>query len=182
LFSNYIDQDHTDNVKKSISTLYEDRLVVEDYILKMTVDIYEIKQALHVADHHDQPSASQIKRLLSHIDALRAAYEKTKFTKLENETFAALALTLSRFEESSVQNSDDRLTLANQALELLNDLSSIQLAESKLIMKHAEDLYKSGKAASQFAFAITIIILLVLQALVFASRTVDTRAAEGNLN
>src|SRR5688572_31643435 len=81
LYSNYKDQDHTNNVKKSISTLYEDRLIVEDYILKMTIDIYEIKQALNAAEGNTQHSANQITALLSHIDGLSDAYQKTKFTK-----------------------------------------------------------------------------------------------------
>src|SRR5688572_16335760 len=79
LFSNYIDRDHTSNVKQSISTLYEDRLIVEDYILKMTIDIYEIKEALHLAGQHDEHTADQISALLSHIDGLSTAYRKTKF-------------------------------------------------------------------------------------------------------
>jgi hypothetical protein len=49
LFSSHLDRDHTNNVKNSISTLYEDRLIAEDYILKMTIDIYEIKQVLQFA-------------------------------------------------------------------------------------------------------------------------------------
>lgn len=171
LFSNYTDREHTNNVKKSISTLYEDRLVVEDYILKMTIDIYEIKQALSSTAQQDERSADQVNALLSHIDGLSKAYQKTKFTKTENVTFAALLKTLSQFESSSLQNVGDKVSLANQALVQLNELSSIQLEESKLIMKQAEDLYMSGKAASQFAFAITIVILLVLQALVFTSKT-----------
>ena len=80
LFSNYTDRNHTSNVKKSISTLYEDRLVVEDYILKMTIDIYEIKQAL-VSSTQDNHSSNQVTALLSHIDELSVAYQKTKFTK-----------------------------------------------------------------------------------------------------
>jgi hypothetical protein len=171
LFSNYMDRDHTTNVKNSISTLYEDRLVVEDYILKMTIDIYQIKQALHLAGQHDEPSADQITALLSHIDGLSKAYQKTKFTKTEDVTFAELLKTLNEFKSLSSQSDPDKLTLANQALVLLNELSAIQLEESKLIMKQAEYLYRSGKAASQFAFGITILILVVLQALVFASKT-----------
>src|SRR5690242_4348587 len=65
LFSNYIDRDHTNNVKNSISTLYEDRLIVEDYILKMTIDTYEIKQALNL-NQLDEHSADQVTALLSH--------------------------------------------------------------------------------------------------------------------
>jgi len=181
LLSNYTDRDHTNNVKKSISTLYEDRLIVEDYILKMTIDIYEIKQALHSAGQHDKPAAGQIAVLLSHIDGLSSAYQKTKFTKKEDETFVALIKTLNEFKSTSSQNKQDQL--ANQALGQLNELSSIQLEESKLIMKHAEDLYLSGEAISQFAFGITLIILVVLQALVFTSKTLDnTRYPPANLN
>jgi hypothetical protein len=182
LYSNYKDQNHTNNVKKSISTLYEDRLVVEDYILKMTIDIYEIKQALNAAGGSAEQSASQITARLSHIDGLSAAYQKTKFTKTEDVTFAALLKTLNEFESSSLQSVPHKLKLANEALALLNELSSIQLEESKLIMKQAESLYRSGKAASQFAFAITIIILLVLQALVFASKTLTNQLPGTRLN
>jgi hypothetical protein len=169
LFSNYKDRDHTTNVKSSISTLYEDRLIVEDYILKMTIDIYEIKNALHFSGHHNEPSADQIAKLLSHIDGLSKAYLKTKLTKTEDETFAALLQTLNELKSSSSQ--EGKLNLANQALIRLTELSAIQLEESKLIMEHAEGLYASGKTASQFAFAITLIILLVLQAIVFTSKT-----------
>lgn len=171
LFSNYIDRDHTSDVKKSISTLYEDRLVVEDYILKMTIDIYEIKQTLHLTDTSNQQSENRIKDLLSHIDGLSSAYQKTKFTPTEDITFASLINTLNEFETAASNNLEQKLKLADQALALLNELSSIQLEESKLIMKQAEDLYASGKSLSQFAFVITIIILLVLQALVFAAKT-----------
>jgi hypothetical protein len=170
LFSNYLDRDHTNNVKNSISTLYEDRLIVEDYILKMTIDIYEIKQALHVSDQGGESSASQVTALLSHIDGLSEAYLKTKFTKEEDVTFAELLKTLKKFEIES-QSDEDKLALANQALVLLSNLSDIQLEESKLIMKQVEELYISGKVASQFAFGITIVILIVLQALVFTSKT-----------
>jgi hypothetical protein len=38
-------ESHT-QCEAAISTLYENRLIVEDYILKMTIDIYEMKQAL----------------------------------------------------------------------------------------------------------------------------------------
>lgn len=182
LFSNYIDRDHTTNVKQSISTLYEDRLIVEDYILKMTIEIYEIKQILNAAEQSDQESTDQIKASLSHIDGLSTAYQKTKFTKTEDFTFAALLKTLNEFESSSPQAVDHKLKLADQALEQLNKLSAIQLEESKLIMKHAEDLYISGKSLSEFAFIITIIILLVLQALVFASKTLRIPPPAANLN
>lgn len=182
LFSNYVDRDHTNNVKNAISTLYEDRLVVEDYILKMTIDIYEIKQVLHGAGQHGE-TTHPVTGLLFHIDGLSKAYLKTKFTKDEDATFTALLSTLKKFDAAS-QSNEDRLNLADQALVLLNKLSAIQLEESKLIMKQVDGLYKSGQVTSQFAFGVTIVILLVLQALVFASKTLPkTNTTSGtNLN
>ena len=171
LLSNHADRKHTNNVKKSISTLYEDRLIVENYILKMTINIYEIQQALSSPVSGEEYSIHQIKTLLSDIDGLSDAYLKTKFTKTEDVTFTALLKTLKEFEASTQQSVQARLEKADEVLVLLSELSSIQLEESKLIMKQAENLYRSGKATSQLAFAITIIILLVLQALVFASKT-----------
>lgn len=170
LFSNYIDRNHTNNVKQSIGTLYEDRLIVEDYILKMTIDAYEIKQALFEADKTGV-HPERINTLLSHIEGLSLAYRKTKFTTTEDATFTALVKVLDEFNASSTQSIAQKLAITNRALALLNQLSSIQLEESKLIMKQAEDLYVTGRTLSQFAFGITLVILLVLQALVFASRT-----------
>lgn len=172
LFSNYVDRDHTTNVKKSISTLYEDRLVVEDYILRMTIDLYKIKEKLTAADSNDVQSTQRIKALLSDIDGLSEAYRKTKFTKTEDEKFSALVKMLGEFDASPLLPVQSKVEIADRALLLLNDLSSIQLDESKLIMKQAENLFRSGKLLSQLAFAIMIIILLVLQALVFTSKTI----------
>lgn len=183
LASNYIDRNHTNNVKESISTLYEDRLIVEDYILKMTIDIYQIKQALNAADTNHKHSSDKIAALLSDIDSLRVAYLKTKFTESEDVTFVALVNTLKEFESSASDSLELKQELANKALVHLSELSAIQLEESKSIMNQAEDLYVSGKSASQFAFIVTIIILLVLQALVFTTKTLTgSQTSDPRLN
>lgn len=184
LFSNNADRNHTRNVKQAISTLYEDRLIVEDYILKMTIDIYEMKQALQASGRSGESVSKQIDALLTHIEGLSTAYKKTRFTESEDITFSALLTTLNEFESSASAHIDDRLKLADRALAQLSELSSIQLEESKSIMKHAEQLYISGEATTQFAFVVTIVILLVLQALVFASKTLrDNRPpADPQLN
>lgn len=171
LFSNYIDQDHTNNVKHSISTLYEDRLIVEDYILKMTSDIYQIKEALNTPEEDREKSDNKISELLSHINVLSDAYLKTKFTANENVKFGELLKLINEFKSAPLHSKQLKLEIADKAIILLTELSTIQLEESKLIMQKAENLYISGKASSQFAFAVILIILLVLQALIFTSKT-----------
>lgn len=173
LFSHYIDRDHTQKVKSAISTLYEDRLIAEVYILKMTGLVYQIKEVLHT-DTEEAYKSSFIRPLLQQLNDINTRYLQTKFTPLEAKKSEELVLILKRFETASLTTSPARLATAQSALAVLSELSAIQLATSKQIMAEAETLYLSGKTSSQFVFALIIVILVVLQALVFASKTVST--------
>ena len=180
LFSNYIDRTHTENVKKAISTLYEDRLIAEEFILKMTGGFYQIKEVIN-SDLNDVNKISSVNTLITDIVTVSNAYQKTKFTAVETSKADELLLILKEFESSN-HTIQTKLELANKALVILNELSAIQLAESKQIMAHAEELYLSGKTSSQFVFVIIIIILIVLQALVFTSKSLITNTKFPNLN
>lgn len=171
LFSNYIDRDHTNNVKNSITTLYEDRLVAETYILKMTSDIYQIKEILNESEPNSHKEDKRMANLLFDLKDAGNAYLNTKLTASEEMKSGELVKILSEFEASLSIGTAVELENTNKALALLNELSAIQLEESKLIMNRAEILFFSGKASLQFAFAVIIIVLLVLQAIVFTSKT-----------
>ena len=71
-----------------------------------------------------------------------------------------------------LENSPLLLEKIDHSLDLLDELSAIQLAESKEIMSYAEKLYLVGKNSSQFVVALIVIILVVLQAIVFSSKTI----------
>lgn len=171
LASNYIDRKHTEDVKFTISTLYEDRLIAEVYILKMTRSLYEIKEALK-SDWQGSATTKRIQNQFSIINTTSEAYLETKFTKLEKVKAAELLKLLTTIETSSLENNVHAIEKIDKGLNLLNELSAIQLAESKEIMSYAEKLYLSGKTANEFIVALIIIILIVLQAIVFSSRTI----------
>lgn len=183
LYSNYTDRKHTENVKKEISTLYEDRLIAEGYILEMTSGIYKLKEVIYTAAK-DSAKIEWYHSTISNIQKVNTAYRKTKFTELENRKADDLEIILDKLESIDSANYVAELESANQALDILNELSAIQLEESKQIMKRAESLYKSSKVSSQFAFALVIIILIVLQAIVFTSKTLppDTAIKFPNMN
>ena len=169
LVSNYIDRNHTDNVKGAISTLYEDRLVAEEYIFRMTNGIYQVREMI-LSDSTSYNATISINNLLLQIRAENSAYQKTKFTMAERIKADELLLILKNFDAGTFKSFDNLLQNSNQAISILNELSAIQLEESKKIMSHAETLYVTGKASSRFVFAVIIVILLVLQALVFTSK------------
>ena len=172
LFSNYLDRDHTSKVKNSISTLYEDRIIVEGYILDMTSNIYQIKELLHRPEQNSAHVDEITSDLLAEIHTIINAYRETEFTEMEVTKFNELLKLLEEFETVRATDSMLKSEIADQAIVELHELSEIQLAESKRIVNLAERLYNSGKVISQFAFGLVIIILLFLQALVFTSKTI----------
>ncbi|MBK7230863.1 MAG: MCP four helix bundle domain-containing protein [Saprospiraceae bacterium] len=171
LLSHYLDRIHTQNVKNSIVTLYEDRLIAEDYILKMTINIYQIREVLNTNIIDDSKSAT-IGKLVDEFNTWNKAYMKTKLTASEKTIATELIGHVKIFEQKITNTSDELSKDTENALISLNKLSNVQLEESKLIMQNAESEYANIKASSQFAFAIIIIILFVLQAIVFSAKTI----------
>ena len=169
LLSNYLDRLHTENVKNSISTMYEDRLIVEEYIFKMTQNIYQIREALSTATVENDEII--VKKFTDNIKNTFDSFSKTRLTEKEKLTADELKLQISELNKILLSSNKVSLKYTDEILNTLNQLSEIQLDESKLIMKQVEDQYASIKASSEFAFAIIIVILIVLQILVFSGES-----------
>ena len=169
LLSNYLDRLHTENVKNSISTMYEDRLIVEEYIFKMTQNTYQIREALNTATVDNDEKI--VKKFTDNIKNTFDSFSKTRLTEKEKLTADELKLQISELNKILLSSNKVSLKYTDEILNTLNKLSEIQLDESKLIMKQVEDQYASIKASSEFAFAIIIVILIVLQILVFSGES-----------
>lgn len=171
LLSNYLDRLHTENVKNSISTMYEDRLIVEEYILKMTRNTYQMREVL--SNDKEQHLPDQIfKRLISDFRETYNSFIQTRLTKNEKITAEELIRQIRKFEQDVLNTSEASVSSTDPILLSLENLSAIQLAESKLIMKQVESQYAAIKASSQLTFAIVILILIVLQILVFSGESI----------
>ena len=169
LLSNYLDQLHTENVKNSISTMYDDRLVVENYILKMTQNTYEIREILQDNEKPDLTNA--MVNLTKEFNTTFAIFSKTKLTKIEKETADELIGNFKKLEDVISRGQNVPFIQTDSILASLTKLSVIQLDESKLIMQQVESQYAAIKVTSQFAFALIIVILIVLQILVFSGES-----------
>lgn len=171
LLSNYLDRIHSENIKYSISTLYEDRLVVEEYILKMTRDVYQIREII-LEDKHLNLENDVAAALTADFKTTYTYYNKTRLTETERATATELMAIFKTFEGEVENDSADLLNYTHQILDTLHKLSEIQLEESLLIMKDVEAQYASIKMSSQFTFGIVIVILIVLQILVFSGKSI----------
>lgn len=170
LVSNYLDGLHNENVKKSISSLYDDRLVVEEYLLKMTKNIYEIRE-FYFEGEYESKLIDSVKFKSETIIETFEKFSLTNLTELENIEakklkFQINALTNGNFSKKNI------LTSTKDILVTLNLLSDIQLDESTKLMKEVESEYAMFKLLSQLGFAIVFLILIVLQILVFSGESI----------
>jgi len=150
--------------------MYEDRLIVEVYILKMMQNVYQIREILNADDAAQQPDT--VKAAAENIKATYNLFIKTRLTEKEKSTASDLITQIKAFEKINVKDRQQALVLTDKILSSLNSLTEIQLDESNQIMKQVESQYATIKALSQFAFAIIIIILIVLQVLVFSGESI----------
>ncbi len=126
LVTNLVDRKNFHNIKESVVTIYEDRIVASDLIFQLSNLMHQKEIALYTADSVLNKTAEQN----AQIDRLLEAYRQTKITKSEQELFT-------RFEENYAelkrlegqQNSNLALEKIKRIEKTLYDLSQIQLQE-----------------------------------------------------
>ena len=196
LMTNLLTKKHFSDLQKSYSSVYEDRLLVEIHIYKITTFLFDKKILLNkFIEQEDLQIISKNHALNDSIDSRIVAYETTYFTKKETEVFRNLKNHLNQLYslENSLFNNDilkdkyESLLNINECNSLLSShlaqLSNIQREEGKREITKSNKLVASSKLTLQFELAILIIIGLIIQALLFAHKsTIPHQHQKSRLN
>jgi hypothetical protein len=173
----------------SFSSVYEDRLVVESYIYKFSDYLYQKKIIM------DQCSGDQLKELSNkiglHNEAIRsmiASYEKTKLTDTENRYFSDFKMNINAIMEAEDQLVQQDLPAAklvidkqvDNALTNLQQLSSIQISEGKILNDNTKKIVAGSEVLTQFEMAVLIVICVLIQVLIFASKSFNPKAPQNH--
>lgn len=176
--TNLINSKHFKAIQESINTVYSDRLVVMDYIYKISSELDRKKSALH------NGRIGEIKTTHipadEHIRDLIDKYADTKLTEKEAELFQVLQKeihVLNSLEEKLLdpQFSDQELSLTVADIELqfaiisksLDALSGIQIAEGQREINASNRAISSSKLILRFEISALIAIGLLIQMLLF---------------
>lgn len=169
--TNLIDKNNFIRVRDSVVTIYEDRLIANDLIYKMSNAIQEKQLALAVSDStfFQQQNASVNARLQRHI----SRYEETKLTPEEGRVFAALKENLQALAqaESAWGRSDlkGETEISNQIREIrgnLDDLSEIQLNEGSRQMSISKRAVDKVELFTQIEVYVLVILAILIQIIV----------------
>lgn len=171
VFLNNIDERlNADKLRSAIATMYEDRLVVEGYILDLTEKVHDINESIENGKDY-----GTIQQSIADIRAINDAYAKTVLTKDEEMEFVAYTTTIDQLESSiATANVPESMLLLDKSLSSLYNLSDIQLAEANRVKKGSDHILNYSKTSSHFEMAILIVIFIVIQVLVFASPAMQT--------
>ncbi len=168
LATNMMDNNHFAFVKDSFESIYKDRLVVNDYIFRIS-RLVEAKKAkangmkLNNGFEYDNHSSDSI-------DLLITKYAATKFSKEEEFYFINLKKKIIKLknlekelaEATSPGESSQILVKVDQNVSLILDdltsLSGIQLTEAKRLFDSSNKLIHNSYMISRWEIAFLIII------------------------
>jgi len=168
LATNRIDQKHFNVAQNSVKEVYNDRIVVQDYIFTISNVLFEKRLALT-----DSIIKGQYPKENEKISGLLADFQTTKLTHTEAEHLKQL---VDNFEELI------RLETQNMDLELLNDkisktletmqanlldLSEIQITESRDLTQNAQKSLDMSDLLSSLEIGFLIIIGIAIQFILF---------------
>lgn len=181
---NLVDSNNVAQLGNSFSSVYEDRLVVESYIYRMSEHLFRKKFMLDTCS--SAASAARIEPVVNAYNARIAAlitdYEKTKLTEAEATYFNAFkenVANLKIHEGSYFRNAEDDAANIrgminsefNRAATNLDHLSSIQLAEGKILNERSKKIVAGSSILTRLEIGILIAIALMVLVLVFESTT-----------
>lgn len=181
---NLVDSNNVDQLGDSFSSVYNDRLVVESYIYRMSEHMFRKKFMLDTCS--STVSATQIQPVVrdyqGRIAALIADYEETKLTATEADYFNRFKENIGKltsYEDTFFAKGDKNIDSVrammdvefNQASTNLDHLSAIQLSEGKVLNERSQKIVAGSSILTHLETGILIAIGLMVLVLVFESTT-----------
>ncbi len=176
-----IDKRHINTLQESFSSVYADRLLVEGYIYKLSGLFHSKKIIFNFQNIAAADISENNKEMNDSIRHLLVDYEKTKFTRDETMYFNQLKedfQKLVKLEDDFLQSDSNSIDVHNaiqmqhiKLSESLNQLSDIQMKEGKNLMDNTKKIVAASKITYRLEIAILLIIGLIIQGLIFASRS-----------
>jgi hypothetical protein len=179
---NLLERQSFRSVSSTLSDVYEDRLLVESYIFKISEKLFTIQKLVdHCTINFDYSKAVlEISKEEQEILKLVSAFEATQLTEQEAtllgdfkriiekdlsiKSYQLLYNDSSGVNEEQVKVYDQKIARAQQDLE---KLSSIQLEEGEKLVSKAKTLINRSQIWAQFEVALLLIFVLVIYIYIF---------------
>lgn len=172
-FSNYRLKRLAGKVAKSVQTIYEDRLLVQDMI-------FSYSNILNALKYSDTPlSSKDFNDFKEETEELKARFLKTVLTEEEELIFNSFSDNLnSSFQTQSYINESSLAEMKHQ----LQRLEAIQLEEAKNQMDIIEKVKRNQQQVFYLETIIMIILLVIVQILITSNESIKKITNQDNFN
>jgi len=188
LLTNLLERNRFKQLERSFSSMYEDRLMAENYLFHL----YEnLKNKEDLLENVAQEGISiDVNQKLAQFSAQRsdlvAKYAETYLTEEEEKEFTKLNEELNRIDQleqmltnrqpseaipSHIIRQHEEVT--GQAFATLSALNDIQPKEGALLRNKSEKIILGSVSISHLEMVILIVIGIIIQALIFSAKTIQ---------
>ncbi|SHM98931.1 Four helix bundle sensory module for signal transduction [Cyclobacterium lianum] len=170
LINHFNERNNADKMRKAMTAMYQDRLMVESHI-------YEIALAFSAIREYYQESTKKTDQFLlqkiNRIDTRIELIQKTQLTAEEERHLLHLADWVSKIRQPSagglvVPEMEKHISLSLAELE---KLSEIQTEEGKAIILQTERIIHSGERFAELEMVALLLTLLLIQILIISNRS-----------
>ena len=188
MLNNMVERNQIKRLDKSVSSMYEDRLLAESYLFQLYERLHQKNDFFEASVYRGQSLGKEFdfEQLNQEIKEIVEKYEKTWLTPKETTIFKRFKAVLStmftidteilRGPEKEIEQASlfkNSASATDEAFVLLSELSKIQTVEGSIIRSQSKKILLVNISSSQFEMAILVIIALLIQILVFASKSLQ---------
>lgn len=168
LLTNLQERSTIKRLNNAVTSIYEDRVVVGNYILTLSNDMEEV---IHILQSNAPNKAQITKAALAEIDSLTALYDKTYLTETEQINFQKFK-ELCQDIKKDIQQSNPETALATslEAQKILKVLSSIQVDEGKNKLEEVLSITNTRSFLSYLEIVIIIVISILIQKIILSTK------------
>lgn len=169
LINNLSERSQSRELQKVLDSMYQDRLIAESYILQLSDELHSIGLILEIG------SDFQESLLYSHwqkIEQINLNYLETQLTKEEKIHFDRFEKMTWAIFQGIPERKNSQATL-QEALTELKILSEIQVKEAQNLISRSGQIFSSDAAHSELEIALLVVMVLIVQAILFASKTLS---------
>lgn len=170
LVNNLTERSQTRELKTAFESIYEDRLIAESYILQLSDELRSIQ---HILESNPDKNENQLNSHWQNMEQINLNYLETQLTTEEKAHFDAFEkitwnMSLGIKERKNV---NPQIEAAFGELKIL---SQIQVKEAEALVSKTGRIFSSDAAHAQLEIALLIIATLIVQAILFASKTLSS--------
>lgn len=167
MLTNIQEQHLVKRINESVTSLYSDRLVVADYIHKLSNRMEKLLVLLSAPQY----SSKAVNLELDKIKQINTLYEKTVLTDKENVNFNTFKIYIQQIAQNvNATDHAKAIEISKQARQTLETLSSIQLEEGKVKLDEVISMTSRSRLMSYIEIVILIVIAILIQILVFSAK------------